>query len=154
MLLERETDIHKVQERALNAVPDLCETVDYAEVAGTLFPRVAVSHVLSRLTLLSLTTLFAEGLHRDTDTVCQNRDPQHVSNDGQDARSSALNLAQPLSRANNLTGQSYTKARTSSIENSHKRAGCYGECHCCLGAWVQLTVSADGDFVSPRSHGL
>ena len=32
----------KVQERALKVVPDLCETIDYAEVQGVLFPRVAV----------------------------------------------------------------------------------------------------------------
>jgi hypothetical protein len=32
----------KVQERALKAVPDLCETIDYAEVQGVLFPRVEV----------------------------------------------------------------------------------------------------------------
>jgi len=32
----------QVQERALKAVPDLCETIDYAEVSGVLFPRVAV----------------------------------------------------------------------------------------------------------------
>lgn len=32
----------QVQERALSAVPDLCETVDYAEVQGVLFPRVCV----------------------------------------------------------------------------------------------------------------
>lgn len=35
----------QVQERALKVVPDLCETIDYAEVQGTLFPRVAVSVV-------------------------------------------------------------------------------------------------------------
>ena len=33
----------KVQERALKTVPDLCETIDYAEVQSILFPRVAVS---------------------------------------------------------------------------------------------------------------
>jgi hypothetical protein len=33
---------NKVQERALNALPNLCETVDYAEVSNVLFPRVAV----------------------------------------------------------------------------------------------------------------
>lgn len=33
----------QVQERALKAIPDLCETIDYAEVQGILFPRVAVS---------------------------------------------------------------------------------------------------------------
>lgn len=32
-----------VQERALKVIPDLCETIDYAEVQGVLFPRVAVS---------------------------------------------------------------------------------------------------------------
>lgn len=31
-----------MQERALKAVPNLCETIDYAEVQGVLFPRVAV----------------------------------------------------------------------------------------------------------------
>lgn len=31
-----------VQEKALNSVPDLCETIDYAEVQGVIFPRVAV----------------------------------------------------------------------------------------------------------------
>lgn len=35
-------DKFKVQERALKVVPDLCETIDYAEVQGVLFPRVAV----------------------------------------------------------------------------------------------------------------
>ena len=33
----------QVQEQALKVVPDLCETIDYAEVQGVLFPRVAVS---------------------------------------------------------------------------------------------------------------
>lgn len=32
----------QVQERALQSVPDLCESIDYAEVQGVLFPRVAV----------------------------------------------------------------------------------------------------------------
>lgn len=31
-----------VQEKALGAVPELCESIDYAEVQGVLFPRVAV----------------------------------------------------------------------------------------------------------------
>lgn len=34
----------QVQERALKAVPSLCESIDYAEVQGVLFPRVAVRH--------------------------------------------------------------------------------------------------------------
>lgn len=35
-------DIPQVQERALKVVPGLCESIDYAEVQGVLFPRVAV----------------------------------------------------------------------------------------------------------------
>jgi len=37
----------QVQEQALKVVPDLCETIDYAEVQGVLFPRVAVSPLSS-----------------------------------------------------------------------------------------------------------
>ena len=37
----------QVQEQALKVVPDLCETIDYAEVQGVLFPRVAVSTLSS-----------------------------------------------------------------------------------------------------------
>jgi SCY1-like protein 2 len=33
----------QVQERALKAVPSLCDSIDYAEVQAVLFPRVAVS---------------------------------------------------------------------------------------------------------------
>ena len=41
-----------VQERALNVVPGLCETIDYAEVQGVLFPRVAL--VFTKTKLLSV----------------------------------------------------------------------------------------------------
>ncbi|KAL0567575.1 Protein kinase domain-containing protein ppk32 [Marasmius crinis-equi] len=41
-----------VQEKALKMVPDLCETVDYAEVQGVLFPRVA--RVCSKTRILSV----------------------------------------------------------------------------------------------------
>ena len=44
-------DTEKVQERALKVVPDLCETIDYAEVQGVLFPRVAVRIGVIRLVL-------------------------------------------------------------------------------------------------------
>lgn len=37
-----ESEHAPVQERALQAVPDLCDTIDYAELQGVLFPRVAV----------------------------------------------------------------------------------------------------------------
>jgi hypothetical protein len=41
--------LFQVQERALKTVPDLCDTIDYAEVQGVLFPRVAVGpHYISR----------------------------------------------------------------------------------------------------------
>jgi hypothetical protein len=41
-----QVDNNKVQERALNAVPGLCETIDYAEVSNVLFPRVAVRTIV------------------------------------------------------------------------------------------------------------
>lgn len=48
-----------VQERALKVVPDLCETIDYAEVQGVLFPRVAVSDSLKlEIRFYYLTSLF------------------------------------------------------------------------------------------------
>lgn len=43
-----------VQERALKAVPDLCETIDYAEVQGVLFPRVAVRYKASTIIMFLL----------------------------------------------------------------------------------------------------
>ncbi|EAU88393.1 other/SCY1 protein kinase [Coprinopsis cinerea okayama7 len=46
-----------VQERALKAVPDLCETVDYAEVQGVLFPRVAVVFSKTRILSVKVATL-------------------------------------------------------------------------------------------------
>lgn len=42
-LQDNKTFRRQVQEQALKVVPDLCETIDYAEVQGVLFPRVAVS---------------------------------------------------------------------------------------------------------------
>ncbi|KAJ8519902.1 hypothetical protein ONZ45_g3225 [Pleurotus djamor] len=47
-----ESEHAAVQERALKAVPDLCDTIDYAEVQGTLFPRVA--YVFSKTRILSV----------------------------------------------------------------------------------------------------
>lgn len=44
-------DNMQVQERALKAVPELCETIDYAEVQGVLFPRVAVRNLQSMVTM-------------------------------------------------------------------------------------------------------
>ena len=53
----------QVQEQALKVVPDLCDTIDYAEVQGVLFPRVAVGVLFS-------------GLVKDRLTV---RRPHHLS---------------------------------------------------------------------------
>ncbi|KAI0048222.1 kinase-like protein [Auriscalpium vulgare] len=46
-----------VQERALQAVPDLCESIDYAEVQGVLFPRVALVFTKTRILSVKVATL-------------------------------------------------------------------------------------------------
>ncbi|KAI0721613.1 other/SCY1 protein kinase [Cerioporus squamosus] len=46
-----------VQERALKAVPSLCETIDYAEVQGVLFPRVALVFTKTRVLSVKVATL-------------------------------------------------------------------------------------------------
>jgi SCY1-like protein 2 len=46
-----------VQERALKVVPDLCETIDYAEVSGVLFPRVALVFTKTRILTVKVATL-------------------------------------------------------------------------------------------------
>lgn len=46
-----------VQERALGVVPNLCETIDYAEVSGVLFPRVALVFTKTRLLSVKVATL-------------------------------------------------------------------------------------------------
>ncbi|KAF8163106.1 other/SCY1 protein kinase [Crassisporium funariophilum] len=46
-----------VQERALKSVPNLCETIDYAEVQGVLFPRVAVVFTATRILTVKVATL-------------------------------------------------------------------------------------------------
>ena len=43
----------QVQERALLVVPNLCETIDYAEVQSVLFPRVAVRPISCGASLVS-----------------------------------------------------------------------------------------------------
>ncbi|KAG5342217.1 hypothetical protein C0989_004529 [Termitomyces sp. Mn162] len=47
----------KVQERALKTIPDLCETIDYAEVQGVLFPRVALVFTKTRILSVKVATL-------------------------------------------------------------------------------------------------
>ncbi|KAG5645883.1 hypothetical protein DXG03_005030 [Asterophora parasitica] len=46
-----------VQERALKMVPDLCESIDYAEVQGVLFPRVALVFSKTRILTVKVATL-------------------------------------------------------------------------------------------------
>ncbi|KII88940.1 hypothetical protein PLICRDRAFT_91412 [Plicaturopsis crispa FD-325 SS-3] len=46
-----------VQERALRSVPDLCESIDYAEVQGVLFPRVALVFTKTRILSVKVATL-------------------------------------------------------------------------------------------------
>ncbi|KAL1947967.1 hypothetical protein VTO73DRAFT_13691 [Trametes versicolor] len=46
-----------VQERALKAVPSLCESIDYAEVQGVLFPRVALVFTKTRVLSVKVATL-------------------------------------------------------------------------------------------------
>ena len=47
----------QVQERALKVVPGLCETIDYAEVQGVLFPRVALVFTKTRVLSVKVATL-------------------------------------------------------------------------------------------------
>ncbi|KAA1474848.1 other/SCY1 protein kinase [Dentipellis sp. KUC8613] len=46
-----------VQERALTKVPDLCESIDYAEVQGVMFPRVALVFTKTRILSVKVATL-------------------------------------------------------------------------------------------------
>ncbi|KAI9446648.1 other/SCY1 protein kinase [Lactarius indigo] len=52
-----ESEHAAVQERALGVVPGLCESIDYAEVRGVLFPRVAVVFTQTRLLSVKVATL-------------------------------------------------------------------------------------------------
>ncbi|KAI6110048.1 hypothetical protein F5141DRAFT_1188903 [Pisolithus sp. B1] len=52
-----ESDHAIVQERALGVVPNLCETIDYAEVSSVLFPRVALVFTKTRLLSVKVATL-------------------------------------------------------------------------------------------------
>lgn len=63
LIFERDLLFHQVQERALKAVPDLCESIDYAEVQGVMFPRVAVGN-LDHMSELWLTSRFSSSLQK------------------------------------------------------------------------------------------
>ncbi|KAJ3780298.1 hypothetical protein GGU10DRAFT_417412, partial [Lentinula aff. detonsa] len=46
-----------VQERALKMIPDLCDTIDYAELQGVLFPRLALVFTKTRVLTVKVATL-------------------------------------------------------------------------------------------------
>ncbi|KAJ3537392.1 hypothetical protein NMY22_g5608 [Coprinellus aureogranulatus] len=46
-----------VQERALSTIPDLCDTVDYAEVSGVLFPKICALCSSTRILSVKVATL-------------------------------------------------------------------------------------------------
>ncbi|KAG8714841.1 hypothetical protein FRC09_017195 [Ceratobasidium sp. 395] len=52
-----ESEHANVQERALKSVPHLCETIDYAEVEGVLFPRVALVFTKTKILSVKVNTL-------------------------------------------------------------------------------------------------
>ncbi|KAI0256494.1 kinase-like domain-containing protein [Lactifluus subvellereus] len=52
-----ESEHAAVQERALGVVPGLCESIDYAEVQGVLFPRVALVFTKTRILSVKVATL-------------------------------------------------------------------------------------------------
>ncbi|KIO24498.1 hypothetical protein M407DRAFT_26107 [Tulasnella calospora MUT 4182] len=52
-----ESEHAAVQERALAAVPALCETIDYSEVQSVLFPRVALVFTKTRILSVKVSTL-------------------------------------------------------------------------------------------------
>lgn len=83
----------QVQEQALKVVPDLCETIDYAEVQGVLFPRVAVS-IFGRLGYLQRifnpafrTLEILARFHKDKDPERESGNPFYLLGHGQNPRS-------------------------------------------------------------------
>ncbi|KAL0947336.1 hypothetical protein HGRIS_013455 [Hohenbuehelia grisea] len=52
-----ESEHANVQERALLTVPDLCDSIDYAEVQSVLFPRVALVFTKTRILSVKVATL-------------------------------------------------------------------------------------------------
>ncbi|KAJ3921441.1 other/SCY1 protein kinase [Lentinula edodes] len=52
-----ESDHAVVQEKALKMIPDLCDVIDYAELQGVLFPRVALVFTKTRILTVKVATL-------------------------------------------------------------------------------------------------
>ena len=82
----------QVQERALKAVPNLCETIDYAEVQGVLFPRVAVSYSYSFTPDKTANKYAVARLHKNPHTLRQSCYTGHLFLYGQDSRSGGVHF--------------------------------------------------------------
>lgn len=76
--------VAQVQERALGVVPNLCETIDYAEVSGVLFPRVAVCPVLKAI-IMERTHVSIVGIYEDQTTIGEGCYTGHLPEYGEDS---------------------------------------------------------------------
>lgn len=99
----------QVQERALSTIPDLCDSVDYAEVSGVLFPKVCVCLVsCDRIPISHFATGF---VFNHSYPLSEGRNFKDVLRDGKD------------------TGQTcpHTKTRPPSFEDPDEGACSNGE---------------------------
>lgn len=69
-------------------VPDLCESIDYAEVQGALFPRVAVccNDIIVSNKWEILTRVVIACVYEDTHSLGESSDTRDVPVHGQNAR--------------------------------------------------------------------
>lgn len=72
-----------MQEQALGVVPNLCETIDYAEVSGVLFPRVAVCLDLM-IVMMECTHVSIVGIYQDQTTLGEGCHIGHLLEYGED----------------------------------------------------------------------
>jgi SCY1-like protein 2 len=96
----------EVQERALGVVPGLCESIDYAEVQGVLFPRVAVGLPICP-TIISPTMMIAR-FYQNAHSVRESSHSRYILKHGQNARSGNAHV---ITRSR--PGPRLTKAQTS-----------------------------------------
>ena len=75
--------VAQVQEKALGVVPNLCETIDYAEVSGVLFPRVAVCLDLKTI-IMEHTHAPIVGVYQDQTTLGEGCHIGHLLEYGED----------------------------------------------------------------------
>lgn len=92
-------------------MPNLCETIDYAEVQGVLFPRVAVSSPMEVVTCRSSSRLRCTAcLYEDAHIVRQSRHVGDVPPHGWDSRPVELD----------------TEAGTAVVPDTDEGTRCYG----------------------------